>query len=167
MHVFEGLRSDVRRRRVDGEVPLLQEVDIGSSVEITLDSTFRQLSVHGKNRCLHLNQSVGFDGRNSSRAPDSLGTISGTVLGTAGFPQLEASRILRVLVAVRWPSGRRRRFAKVTPDPRTGLKSVISGPFFIASLVAVGYWRMVVGRRSGTLLGTLDAANVCLLGTQS
>src|SRR5262245_5967182 len=40
--------------------------------------------------------------------------LPGTVLGTAGFLQLKASRILSVLVAVRWPSGRRRRFAKPT-----------------------------------------------------
>ena len=40
--------------------------------------------------------------------------------------------------AVRWPSGRRRRFAKVARDHRTGLKFTISGPFFIGSLVSVG-----------------------------
>ena len=105
MHVFEGLRSDVRRRRVDGEVPLLREVDIVSSVEITLDSRLRQLSVHGKNRCVHLKQSISFDGAVRAVLRTRWGQFQGQFLGTAGFPQLEASRILSVLVAVRWPRG--------------------------------------------------------------
>jgi hypothetical protein len=103
--VFEGSRSDIVRLRIAGELRVLQEVDIESSVEIALDAGLRQLSAHRKNRCVLFEQSVGSRGGNSSRAPASAGTISGTVLGTAGFPQLEASRILRVLVAVRWPRG--------------------------------------------------------------
>jgi hypothetical protein len=47
---------------------------------------------------------------------------------------------------------------------RTGLKSSISGPFFICLLVGVGYRMIVLGPRWGTLLGD---ANVCLVGTHS
>ena len=51
-------------------------------------------------------------------------------------------------------------------DHRTGLKSMISGPFFIGNLVGVGCRMMVLGTRLGTLVGTLDDANVCLLSTR-
>jgi len=57
---------------------------------------------------------------------------------------------------VRWPSGRRRRFAKAARDHRTGLESTISGPFFIGNLVGVGCRMMVFGPRFGTLVGTLQ-----------
>jgi hypothetical protein len=53
--------------------------------------------------------------------------------------------------AVRWPSGRRRRFAKAARNHRTGLKLTISGPFFIGNLVGVGCRLMVLGPRLGTL----------------
>jgi hypothetical protein len=102
---FEGSRCDVVRRRIAGEVPLLQEVDIESSAEITLDARVTLLSVHEKNRCVPRYEAVGSFGGISWAARGAAGTISGTVLGTAGFPQLEASRILRVLNAVRWPRG--------------------------------------------------------------
>jgi len=59
--------------------------------------------------------------------------------------------------AVRWPSGRRRRFAKVARDQRTGLKLTISGPFFIGSLVGVGCRLMDFGPG----LGTLEPMPVC------
>jgi hypothetical protein len=101
LHVLEGSRSDIMRLRIAGERRVLQEVGIESSVEIALDARLRQLSAHGKNRCVLFEQSVGSRGGNSSSASGSAGTISGTVLGTAGFLQLEASRILRVLNAVR------------------------------------------------------------------
>ena len=39
--------------------------------------------------------------------------------------------------AVRWLSGRRRRFAKVARDYRMGLKSMISGPFLLAAWLAL------------------------------
>jgi hypothetical protein len=45
--------------------------------------------------------------------------------------------------------------SKAARDHRTGLKSMISGPFFIGTLVGVGCRRMVVGLRLGTLVGTL------------
>ena len=44
-----------------------------------------------------------------------------------------------------------------------GLKSTISGPFFIENLVGVGCGMMVVGPRLGTLLGTLAAMSMCVL----
>jgi hypothetical protein len=105
LHVLKARAGDVMRWRTIAEAPLVQEVDIGSSVEITLDTRLRQLSVHGKNRSVLFDQTVGSMGGSSSSARDSMGTTSGTVLGTAGFPQLKASRILRVLVTVRWPRG--------------------------------------------------------------
>ena len=105
LKVFEGSRSDSVRPRIASDVRLLQEVDIRSSLEITLDARLRQLSVHRKNRCVLFHRSAGSTVGNSSRAPGSAGTISGTILGTAGFPQLKAWRILRVLNAVRWPRG--------------------------------------------------------------
>jgi len=64
--------------------------------------------------------------------------------------------------AVRWPSGRRRRFAKAARNPRTGLKSMISGPFFIGVLVGVGCGMMLLGPRLGTLLGTLQPMPMCV-----
>jgi hypothetical protein len=39
--------------------------------------------------------------------------------------------------AVRWPSGRRRRFAKASGDSRMGLKSMISGPFLLERWLAL------------------------------
>ena len=63
--------------------------------------------------------------------------------------------------AVRWPRGRRRRFAKVARDYRTGLKLMISGPFFIGSLVGVGCRLMVLGPGLGTLAGTLEPTPMC------
>jgi hypothetical protein len=65
--------------------------------------------------------------------------------------------------AVRWPRGLRRRFAKAARDHRTGLKSSISGPFFIGNLVGVGCRMMVVGPRLGTLVGTLEPMPMCAL----
>jgi len=60
-------------------------------------------------------------------------------------------------LSVRWPSGRRRRFAKAAGDYRTGLKLMISGPFFIGMLVVgVGSRMTVLGPRLGTLAGTLE-----------
>jgi hypothetical protein len=41
-------RSDFVRPRIAGEVRLLQEVDIGSSAEITLGARLMQLSAHEK-----------------------------------------------------------------------------------------------------------------------
>ena len=104
VHVFEGTRSDGMRWRIVGEGAVLQDEDIESSVEVTLDAALTQLSAHEKNRCL-LRESVGPFGGNSCFVRGSAGTISGTVLGTAGFPQVEASRILRIPRAVRWPRG--------------------------------------------------------------
>jgi hypothetical protein len=63
--------------------------------------------------------------------------------------------------AVRWLSGRKRRFAKAARDHRTGLKLTISGPFFIGNLLGVGCRMMVVGLRSGTPLGTLRMTPMC------
>ena len=63
--------------------------------------------------------------------------------------------------AVRWPSGRRRRFANVAQDHRTGLRFTISGPFFIGVVVGVGCRLTGLGPRLGTLLGTLLATPVC------
>jgi hypothetical protein len=84
LQVLEGLRSDVVRRRVAGEVPLLQEVDIASSAEITLDARVRQLSVHGKNRCVLFHRSVAStDGiRAVCRAPQ--GQFQGQFWGQRG-----------------------------------------------------------------------------------
>jgi hypothetical protein len=48
LHVFERSRSDVMRRRIAGEVPLLQEVDIGSSAEITLSVRLRGTYQHAE-----------------------------------------------------------------------------------------------------------------------
>jgi hypothetical protein len=58
-------------------------------------------------------------------------------------------------------SGRRRRFAKASGDPRTLLKLTISGPFFIGSLVSVGSRMTVLGPRLGTLAGALEAMPMC------
>jgi hypothetical protein len=63
--------------------------------------------------------------------------------------------------AVRWPSGRRRRFAKAARDHRTGLKLMISGPFFIGNLVGVGSRMMAFGSSLGTLAGTLAPTPMC------
>jgi hypothetical protein len=46
---------------------------------------------------------------------------------------------------------------------RTGLKVTISGPFFIGVVVGVGWLVTGVGRRSGTLLGTLPPMPMCAL----
>jgi len=56
-----------------------------------------------------------------------------------------------------------RRFAKATENHRTGLKSMISGPFFIGNLVGVGCGMMVLGPRLGTLLGTRKPMPTCAL----
>ena len=105
-HVNEWLTRGRRPALVDlREARVVQEVESGSSSELTLDVRLRQLSAHRKNRCVLVRQLVGSIGRTSSRARVRSGTISGTILGTAGFLQVEASRILRVLVAVRWPRG--------------------------------------------------------------
>jgi hypothetical protein len=58
-------------------------------------------------------------------------------------------------------SPRRRRFAKAARNHSTGLKSMISGSFFIGNLVGVGCRRMVLGPRLGTLWGTLFATPMC------
>jgi hypothetical protein len=73
-------------RRLAGEVPLLQEVDIESSAEITLDAGLTQLSAHEKNRCVLRYESVSSFGGQFVRRAGPAGTISGTGLGTAGFP---------------------------------------------------------------------------------
>jgi hypothetical protein len=44
-----------------------------------------------------------------------------------------------------------------------GLKSTISGPFFIENLVGVGCRLMVPGPRLGTLVGTLEPMPLCAL----
>jgi hypothetical protein len=59
------------------------------------------------------------------------------------------------------PRVRFRRFAKVARDYRTGLKSMISGPIFIGSLVGVVCRMMVLGPGLGTLAGTLEPKPVC------
>src|SRR5882762_11835192 len=46
-------------------------------------------------------------------------------------------------------------------DHRTGLKSSISGSFFIGTFVGVGCRKMVLGPRMGTLLGTLETTSTC------
>ena len=51
--------------------------------------------------------------------------------------------------------------AKAPTNHRTGLKSMISGPFFIGNLVGVGCRIMVVGPRLGTLAGTLQPTPMC------
>jgi len=84
----EGLNGDILRRPTIRETQLFQAVDGDPSAEITLDARLTQLSVHEKNRCVLFRQSVGLRGGDSSRAPGSAGTIAGTVLGTARFPQL-------------------------------------------------------------------------------
>jgi len=63
--------------------------------------------------------------------------------------------------AVRWLSGRKPRFAKAAGSHGTGLKSTISGRFFIGSLVGVGCRMMGVGPRAGTLVGTLEPMPMC------
>jgi hypothetical protein len=55
----------------------------------------------------------------------------------------------------------RRRFAKAARNPRTGLKSMISGPFFVETLVGVGCRLMVLGQSWGTLAGTLAPMPLC------
>ena len=65
--------------------------------------------------------------------------------------------------AVRWLSGRKPRFAKASGDSRTGLKLMISGPFFIERLVGVGSRMTVLGPRLGTLAGTLEPTTTCAL----
>jgi hypothetical protein len=54
-------------------------------------------------------------------------------------------------------------FAKADGNPRTGLKSMISGPFFIGRLVGVGCGLMVLGLGLGTLAGTLEPTPMCAL----
>jgi hypothetical protein len=54
-----------------------------------------------------------------------------------------------------------RRFAKAAGNHRTGLKSMISGPFFIGNLVGVGCRRMGLGPSLGTLAGTLEPMPMC------
>ena len=44
---------------------------------------------------------------------------------------------------------------------RTGLKSMISGPFFIGDLVGVGCRLMDLGPSLGTLAGTLERMPMC------
>lgn len=105
LHVFEGSPTEIRCALTDRQMRLRQEVDIGSSAEVALGARLMQLSAHGKNRCVLPRQAVGAIGGNSRGARRAAGTISGTILGTAGFPQVEASRILRVLDTVRWPRG--------------------------------------------------------------
>ena len=105
VHVFEGSRSDDMRCGSLAKRQCSKNEDIESSAEVTLDAGLTQLSEHEKNRCLLRHESVGPFGGNSCSVRGPAGTISGTVLGTAGFPQLEASRILKVLRAVRWPRG--------------------------------------------------------------
>ena len=61
----------------------------------------------------------------------------------------------------RLPKSRVRRFAKASEDPRTGLKSTISGPFFIGFVVAVGWGMTGFGPRLGTLLGTFWSMPMC------
>jgi hypothetical protein len=50
---------------------------------------------------------------------------------------------------------------KVTRDHRTGLKSMISGPFFVGSLVGVGCRLLDLGPDLGTLAGTLELMPTC------
>jgi hypothetical protein len=73
------------------------------------------------------------------------------------------ARAVYLPFTVRWPSGRRRRFAKAAENHKTGLKSTISGPFFIGTLVGVGCGMMVLGPRLGTLVGTLEPMPMCAL----
>ena len=51
--------------------------------------------------------------------------------------------------------------AKAARNHRTGLKSMISGPFFIGSLVGVGRRLMDFGPGLGTLAGTLEPMPLC------
>src|SRR5688500_11446759 len=67
------------------------------------------------------------------------------------------------ILAVRWPSGRGRRFANAAGNHRAGLKSTISNPFFIGNFVGVRCRRMVVGPRLGTLPGTVASMPICAL----
>ena len=53
------------------------------------------------------------------------------------------------------------RFAKPATSQGTGLKSTISGPFFIGSLVGVGCRLIVLGLGLGTLTGTLEPRSMC------
>jgi hypothetical protein len=82
--LFEGSRSDVMRRRIAGEVPLLQEVDIESSAEITLDARVTQLSAHQKNRCVLRHESVGSFGGISCAARARQGQFQGQSWGQRG-----------------------------------------------------------------------------------
>ena len=74
---------------------LIQEVDIGLSGEIAFPQRFAEPSRCEKNRCILLHRSVGSIGGNSIVARGPAGTVSVTILGTAGSAQLEDSRILR------------------------------------------------------------------------
>jgi len=76
---------------------------------------------------------------------------------------IKSLRAVNLQSAVRWSSGRRRRFAKAARKHRTGLKSTISSPFFHGNLVGVGCRVMVSGPRLGTLLGTLEPMPMCAL----
>jgi hypothetical protein len=87
------------------DVQLLQEVDIGLSSEIVLSVRLVRIPADGKNRCVLVRESVGAIGDSSRRQRGPTGTVSGTILGRARFRQVEASRILSFLAAVRWPSG--------------------------------------------------------------
>jgi len=77
-----------------------------------------------------------------------------------GYIPREPSRILRLPRAVRWLSGRKRRFANPTSDPETGLKSSISGLLLRTGLVGVGWIWTGLGPRLGTVLGTVSVRNL-------
>ena len=95
----------------------------------------------------------------------------GTVLGTVGGQQLnswrETFQILSNFDTVRWPNGRRRRFAKGRPRSQNGPEIHDFRPVFCWELG----WRWVPddARRTAfvhTAGHTAADANVCLLGTR-
>ena len=98
-----------------------------------LERGLRRCHVTEKTLPFLFNDSVGPEAA-SCFGGGPAGTNSGTILGTAGFPQVEASRILRVRRAVRWPSGRRRQFAKAAGNLETGRRISNSRPVFAYEL---------------------------------
>ena len=82
VHVSDDSNSDILHPLIFRETGLRQEVDIGSSTEITVRAGLTQISRHGGNRCVFHQQSAGPIGAFRSRLWASAGTISGTILGT-------------------------------------------------------------------------------------
>jgi hypothetical protein len=80
LHVSEDSNLDILRPLIVREVRLFQEVDSGSSSEITLRARLTPLSAHEKSAAFSLRQSVGALAGNSFRARGLTGTILATVV---------------------------------------------------------------------------------------